>query len=184
MALQPPSIWDKGDEEEDQTSPHQHHALDRIGPHHGLEPTLGRVEGHQGDDDPEHDGKTEAGQLGQDQASPVQNRDQEDEDVRHQRRPTVDVSAEGTVSSRQQLRHRRDPILEIQRDEEEHEERVLREDEPLPIGDAHAGLVGDPHGPHDLLAGDAGGDEGGADDPPGQLPRGEKVVPRAPALPS
>ena len=174
----------QGDKEECDSTAEQHHALNCIGPHHGGEAALHGVEPDERDRAPQHGGKTPAGELGKDERAAVEHRHHEHQCVGRQHDPTIDVAAKRPESLGEVLGKGRNPVLKIDRNKENQEQRVRGQGPPFPVGDGHAMLISRANRADNLLAGNARGDEGRTDDPPRQSLGRQKVAPCRLALPA
>ena len=172
----------QGDKVEGDSTAEQHHALNRIGPHHGGKAALHGVEPDDRHRAPQHGGETPTCELGKDERAAVEHRHHEHQRVGRQHDPTIDVAAKRSESLGEVLGKGSNPVLKIDRNKENQEQRVRGQAPPFPVGDGHAVLISRANRADNLLAGNARGYECRTDDPPRQPLRRQEVAPRRLAL--
>ena len=166
----------QGGKEQRDAADHQQNALEQVGPHHGGQSAVDRVGPHAHHDQQQHEIEVPAGHLGKRQAAGIEHGHRVDAHVEGQQHARVDRAAGRPETVGQETGHGRHLVLQIDRDEDRQNQRVAGQPEPFPVGDAHAVLIGGADGADHLLAGDAGGHEGRADQPPGHVVAAEEIA--------
>ena len=161
---------------------HQEDALEEIGPHHRRQSAVDRVRPHAHRNQHQHENGlppqhvfTEHG-VRKRQTAGVQDHRHVDEHVQEQQQAGIRRADRRPKTVGEEAGNGRHLVPQVNRYEEQEHERVGGQAEPLPVGYAHAVVVGNAHGADHLLAGDAGGDEGRADQPPRHAVAAEKVA--------
>jgi hypothetical protein len=165
-------------EDDDQAAGDQQGHLDDVGQGHGLQAAPQLI--GQGEDADDHQGGhlVDAGhRVDGDRAQP-QDRGQVHEDVEDQPEHRHHVADAGSVPLLQELRHGADVVLQEDRQEELADDQQGQGRHPLIGGDGQAQGIARAAHADDLLGRDVGGDQRGADRPPGQGLAGQEVVGR------
>ena len=109
-------------------------------------------------------------------AAGVEHQGEIHEDVAGDDQHGVEGAGVRAVTALQVLRHGRDAVADVERDEDQQQDRQGREDHPFPVHHGHAELVGVPDLADELLGTDSRRDDGGPDGVPGQAVAGAKVL--------
>ena len=166
----------QGDGDDGQAARDQQADLHDVGQGHGLQPAPDLIgqrkhgDDHEGGElvDPRH-------RVHGDGAKP-QDRGHIDEDVEAQPEHGHDAAHRRSVPLLQKLRHGRDIVAQEDGQEELGDDQEGEGGHPLIGGDGEADGVSRARHADDLLGGDVGGDQRGADGPPGQGPARQEVV--------
>ena len=168
---------------DDEPAEHEQGDLDDIGQRHRLQAAAQLVEQGEGAEHDERQILVDPRHLvDRDRAQPddrgeVHEHVEREPEHRHQHRQRP------PVTPREELRHRVDFVLQEDRQEELADDQQGRRRHPFVGGDGEPDRIARARHADDLLGRDVGGDERGADRPPGQVLRRQEIVRRVLLVP-
>ena len=166
----------QGGKEQRDAADHQQDALEEVGPHHGSQPSVDRICPYGNHDQRQDKIEIPAGDLGKRQAAGIEHGYRINAHVENQQHARVDRAAGRSKTVGQKPGHGGYLVFQIDGDEERSAPACSRAARTIPSWrfPCHAGRRAD--GADHLLAGDAGGHEGRADQPPGHFVAAEEVA--------